>query len=195
MNMMKITNLKTYFTKPSKCFIPKCKSHCCINAPLPEDFLPKHTDKIQRQIWGGFNMGQNDLLDSYNSVIYSTRPVIFMGYDQNGNMLATINPKVMAELQLKNMDDVHNFIKDLDSRKILNYCPFIKSDASCSVYSERPPICREFGTAPGKKNECPDKSSRLEIIKFKLKDFYSFQKDVFKTMWSLVRGKNPIKFE
>ncbi len=188
--MIKITNLKTYLTTPSKCFIPKCKSHCCINAPLPEGFLPKHQDKIQRQIFGGFNMGINDVeQDTYNSIIYSTRPVIFMGYDLEGNTIAAIRPDIMEQLQLKNQKDVSKFIEELDAKKIFNYCPFIKNDASCSVYSERPTICREFGTAPGKKNECPDKASRLEIMKYKLKEYYDFQKQVFKTMWRLIRGK------
>lgn len=187
---MKITNIKAYFTKPSKCFIPKCKSHCCINAPLPEDFLPKHKDKIQRQIFGGFNLGQNDFRDSYNSIVYSTRPVIYMGHDVDGNMIATIRPEIMAQLELKSVEDINRYVEELEARQIYNYCPFIKSDASCSVYSERPPICREFGTAPGKINECPDKASRLEILKYKVKNFCEFQKYVFKTMWNQIRGKN-----
>jgi len=194
--MKAISKISTYFNAPSKCFIPKCKARCCINVPLPEDFLPKHENKIQRQIFGGFNMGINDLeQDTYNSIIYSTRPVIFMGYDIQGNMIATIPPQIMEQLQLKSQKDVYDFINELDSKKVFNYCPFIKSDASCSVYSERPPICREFGTAPGKKNKCPEKASRLEIIKFKTKAFLEHQKEVFKLMWQLMRGKNINKID
>lgn len=186
---MKLTKLKQYFTARTQCFIPKCKSHCCINAPLPEDFLPKHQDKIQRRIFGGFNMGQNDPRDTYNSVIYSTRPIIFIGYDTEGKMLAAIPPEMIEKLNIKSMEDVHNLLNEYEARKIYNYCPFIKDDASCSVYSERPPICREFGTEAGKINKCPDKSSRIEIVKYRIKEFLELKKDVFKTMWRLMTGK------
>ena len=107
-HMNKITKFKQYLTTPSKCFIPKCKAHCCINAPLPEGFLPKHKDKIQRQIFGSFNMGQNDPRDTYNSIIYSTRPIIFIGYDQDHKMIATISKEMIEELNIKSMEDVYN---------------------------------------------------------------------------------------
>ena len=188
--MTKITNLKTYLNKPYKCYIPKCRSKCCINAPLPEDFLPKHKDKIQRQIFGAFNMGQNDIRDTYNSVIYSTRPIIFIGYDTDGKMLCGISPEVAKKLQLKNMDDVHNLLAEYEAKKIYNYCPFIKSDASCSVYNDRPPICKEFGTMPGKINECPEKASRLDILKFNLKSFFEVEvKAPFKFMCEMLKNK------
>ena len=66
----------------------------------------------------------------------------------------------------------YNLLDEYDSKKIYNYCPFIKSDASCSVYEQRPPICKEFSTMPGKINECPEKASRLDILKFILKSFF-----------------------
>lgn len=190
---MKLTKLKAYLTEPSKCFIPKCKAHCCINAPLPEDFLPKHQDKIQRQIFGSFNMGVNDLRDTYNSIIYSTRPIIFIGYDTEGKMLATISPEMVEKLNIQSMEDVNRLLNEYEARKIYNYCPFIQSDARCSVYSERPPICREFGTKPGDINKCPEKSSRLEVAKYKIKDFIDYHKEVFKIMWKQIRNKKPVE--
>ena len=70
---MKIINkFKTYMTEPTKCYVYKCKSICCSNAPLPEDFLPKHQDKIARTVYSGFNIGQNWIEDNYNSIIYHT---------------------------------------------------------------------------------------------------------------------------
>ncbi len=192
---MKIKNLKTYLTNPEKCFIPKCRARCCANVPLPENFLQKHKDNIQREIFGSFNMGINDPKDTYNSIIYSTRPIIFIGYDQKGNMLATISPEMLKKLNIQSMEDVHRLLNEYESKKIYNYCPFIQNDAKCSIYSERAPICREFGTAPGKENICPDKASRLEIIKYKVKDFFDFQKEVFKTMLNLIRGKDIVKFD
>lgn len=54
-----------------------------------------------------------------------------------------------------------------------NYCPFITDYARCSVYKERPPICKDYGSAPGKENVCPEKSSRLQILKFYLKSLIS----------------------
>lgn len=190
---MKLTKLKSYLTEPSKCFIPKCKAHCCINAPLPEDFLPRHQENIQRRIFGSFNMGVNDPRDTYNSIIYSTRPIIFIGYDTEGKMLATISPEMVEKLNIQSMEDVNRLLNEYEARKIYNYCPFIQSDARCSVYSERPPICREFGTEPGDINKCPEKASRLEVAKYKIKDFIDYQKEVFKIMWKIIRNKKPVE--
>ncbi len=187
---MKLTKLKQYLTTPNRCFVPKCRARCCANAPLPEDFLPKHQDKIQRQIFGGFNMGQNDPRDTYNSIIYSTRPIIFIGYDTNGKQIATISQEMIEELNIKSMEDVYNLLNEYEARKIYNYCPFIQRDARCSVYSERPPICREFGTEPGKINECPDKASRLDVYKFSVKLIYENLKETFKNFGKILTGKN-----
>ncbi len=163
--MIKITKLKTYFTAPSQCFIPKCKARCCINAPLPEDFLPKHTDKIQRPVYSAVNIGVNDLRDTYNSVIYDTipGPIQFIGYSADHKKLVGIRKEVLQQMQIKSMEQISALIEEYERHS--NYCPFIKNDASCSVYSERPPICREFGTLPDKINQCPEKASRLGIAK------------------------------
>ena len=194
-NTMKLTKLKTYLTAPTKCFVQKCKARCCINVPLPEGFLPKHKEKVQREIFGGFNMGINDPKDTYNSIIYSTRPIIYMGQDQNGNMLATIPPEMVEKLNIQSMEDVHRLLNEFEAKKIYNYCPFIKNDARCSIYTERPSICREFGTASGKENICPEKASRLEIAKYKIKYIIDYQKEVFKTMWDLIKKKKIIDFD
>ncbi len=186
--MSKITSLKTYFLTPAKCFIPKCKARCCINAPLPEGFLPKHEDKIQRRIYSAVNMGQNDPRDTYNSILYSTRPITFIGYDQNGNALYGITKETMEAYQLKSMEDVGRLIGEFEKHKIYNYCPFITKYARCSVYNERPPICREFGTMPGKQNVCPDKSSRIDIIKYSVKKFFNV-KETFKELAAMLEEK------
>ncbi len=186
---MKIRKLKQYFTTRNQCFIPKCKSHCCINVPLPEDFLPRFKNHIQRPVYSGINIGQNDPRDTFNSVIYNTtpNPIQLIGFDQNGNRLMGIPKPLMEQLQIKSMEQIQELVEKY--KDFPNYCPFIQDNARCSVYSERPPICREFGTEPGKINECPDKSSRLEIAKFKIEYFIDTQKEVFKIMWQLITGK------
>lgn len=183
--MLKIQNLKTYLKTPYTCFIPKCRSKCCVNAPLPEDFLPKHLDKIQRPIFSGVNIGQNDPRDTYNSIIYSTRPITFIGIDENGNKLYGITQERMEQLQLKSMEDINRLLAEYEAKKIYNYCPFIMPNARCSVYNERPPICREFGTMPGKLNICPDKASRLDILKFYAKTLFNVKENfnIIKTLF------------
>ena len=87
--MSKIQKLRTYLTSPTKCFIPKCKARCCIDAPLPEDFLPRMQSRIQRQIYSGANIGQNDPRDKFNSV-NSKNFSIFKGtYQALGDTLKT----------------------------------------------------------------------------------------------------------
>lgn len=167
-------NLKTYLTKPTKCFIPKCKAHCCINAPLPEDFLPKHTDKITRKIYSGINIGQNGMEDKYNSIIYNTtpNPLQLVGKTFDGHSLYGISKKMIDFYQIKSQEQLDEIIAKYESWQ--NYCPFITDYGKCNVYTERPPICREFGTSEDKLNLCPEKSSRLDIMKFYLKDFGNF---------------------
>ena len=59
----------------------------------------------------------------------------------------------------------------------VSFNPFIKNNAKCSVYKERPQICREFGTLKDKQNICPEKTSRLDIIKYYIKDFFEAETD------------------
>lgn len=193
---MKIRNLKIYFTNPEKCFIPKCKAHCCTNAPLPEDYLPKHADKIQRNIYSGINIGQNDPCDTFNSVIYNTttNPIQLIGIDDaTGKKIVGIPPELMEKLQIKSMEQIQALMAKYN--QFDNYCPLITSDARCSVYETRPQICKDFGSAPGPENICPEKSSRLEIIKYNIKYYYEYQKEVLKLMWKLMTGKNIINFD
>jgi len=191
---MKLTKLKTYLTTPAKCFIPKCKAHCCTNAPLPEDFLPKHYEKIQRNIYSGINIGQNDPRDTFNSVIYNTtpNPIQLIGVDENGHTIVGIPPEMLKKLQIKSMEEIQALMAKYNQYD--NYCPFITSHARCSVYSERPPICREFGTAPGKENICPEKATPLEIYKYKIKEKMQLFKEIFQTAGRILTGR-PIDFD
>ena len=63
-----------------------------------------------------------------------------------------------------------------------NYCPFITEYAKCSVYKDRPPICREFGTMPDRQNRCHEKVSRLDIAKYYVKDFLNFYWNIIKSV-------------
>ena len=121
---MKITKLKTYLTEPSKCFVQRCKARCCTNVPLPEDFLPSHPEKIQRNIYSGINIGHNDPRDTYNSVIYNTtqNPIQLIGVDQNGNSLVGIPPNVIEELQIKSMEQIQALMAKYNQYE--NYCPY-----------------------------------------------------------------------
>lgn len=179
--------IKTYFTSPVKCFIPKCKARCCVDAPLPEDFLNKHRSRIQRPIYSAVNIGQNDPRDTFNSVIYNTTPspIQLIGIDQNGNKLVGIPKEVMKELNVKSMEQVQELLKDYGKYK--NYCPFITTYGKCSVYEYRPIICREFGSSPLKIDHCPDKASRLDIIKFYIKEFFNF-KENFKLIFTNLKS-------
>jgi Fe-S-cluster containining protein len=171
--------IATYFTEPSKCFIAKCQARCCQDAPLPEDFLAKYPEKLRRSIYSAINIGHNDPRDTYNSVIYNTtpNPVQLVGIDQDGNKVLGIPGDVLKQLQIKSQEQIQALIED--AKHYRNYCPFLTDFGRCNVYENRPPICREFGTLPDKINQCPDKASRGEIIKFYAKDFIDFYKNLF----------------
>ena len=190
---MKITKLKTYLTTPSICYIPKCKARCCAEAPLPVDFLPKHKDKVQRPIYNIINIGHNDPRDTYDSVMFNTtgNPIQLIGIDQNGNKVVGIPKDVLKKMQIKSQQQIEELLEHYN--KFKQYCPFLTDYGRCNVYSERPPICREFGTDPAPINKCPDKASRLEVIKYRVKDFIAFYKDVFKSMGKLISRKNHDK--
>lgn len=171
------TKVRTYLNSPVKCFIPKCKARCCVDAPLPEGFLDKHKGRIQRSIYSAVNIGQNDPKDTFNSVIYNTTPspVQLLGLDQNGNKLVGIPKEVIKELNIKSMEQIQELLNDYGRYK--NYCPFITTYGKCSVYEHRPIICREFGSSPLKVDYCPKKSSRLDIIKFYAKTLFNFKEN------------------
>ncbi len=167
--------VKSYFNTPNRCFIPKCKARCCTNAPLPEDFLPRFQSRIQRNIYSGVNIGQNDPRDTFNSIIYNTttNPIQLFGRDAEGHMLVGIPPQVMEELQIKSMEQVQALLKTYN--QFDNYCPFITDYARCAVYEHRPSICREFGSTHLKIDRCAEKASRLDVIKFYVKHFFDFK--------------------
>lgn len=188
--MIKLNKLKSYLKSPIKCYIPKCKAKCCINAPLPEDFLPKFEGRIQRRIYSGINIGQNDPRDTFNSIIYNTtpNPIQIIGFDQYGNKIMGIPKKIMEELNIKSKEQIQALMEQYD--KFKNYCPFITDFGKCNVYEHRPIICREFGTALGKINWCPDKSSRLDILRFNMKLFADSYKDLFKRVFKNFGNKS-----
>lgn len=188
--MVKLNNIKSYLKTPTKCYIPICKAKCCTNAPLPEDFLPKFEGRIQRQIYSAVNIGQNDPRDTFNSIIYNTtqNPIQVVGRDQHGNSVFSIPKKVIEELNIKSMEQIQDLLKKYDGFE--NYCPFITDFGKCSVYAHRPHICREFGTAPGKINWCPEKSSRLDVLKFHARAFVDFYVDLFKSVFKKFGNKS-----
>lgn len=182
------TKISTYFKTPTKCFIPKCKARCCVDAPLPEGFLDKFQSRIQRPIYNAVNIGQNDPRDTFNSIIYNTttNPVQLIGFDQNGNKLVGIPKEVLEELNIKSMKQIQDLLDDYKNHK--NYCPFITEYGRCNVYEHRPVICREFGSSPLKIDYCPDKSSRLDIIKYNAKMFFNF-KETFQFIFASLKSK------
>ena len=182
-----ISRLRNYINTPTKCFIPRCKARCCVDAPLPEDFLPKHPDKIQRNIYSGINIGQNWVEDTYNSVIYNTtpNPIQLVGFDQNGNKVMAVSKEMLEKLQIKSMEQLTELIGKY--KEFPNYCPFITNHGRCNVYKDRPPICREFGTnIKNPLNICKDKSSRKDIAKFWLEAI----KESFTGIFSSYKSKN-----
>lgn len=188
---MKIYNLKTYLTTPSKCYIPKCKAICCADAPLPVDFLPKHKDKIQRNIYNITNIGRNDPKDTYDSVLFNTtgNPIQLLGVDQYGNKIVGIPKEIMEKMQIKSMEEIEALMDSY--KKYPNYCPFITDYGRCNVYQQRPPICKEFGTDPNPINKCPEKATPLEVFKDK---FINTPKESLAMLWKLIRGKNIVDF-
>lgn len=164
-----------YFNTPTKCFIPKCRARCCIDAPLPEGFLERFNSRIQRPIYSGLNIGINDPKDNFNSIVYNTRPIQLINIDRNtGKKIYGISKDMLDELQVRSMDDINTLLNNYEAQKIYNYCPFITDYGRCAVYEHRPPICREFGTSFAKVDLCPDKSSRFDIIKFYLAQLFNF---------------------
>ena len=182
-----LSKTMNYLKSPTQCYIPKCKAHCCIDVPLPEGFVERFQSRIQSPIYGGLNIGVNDPKDTYNSIVYSTRPIQIVNINrQTGEKIYGISKEMMEAMNLKSMEDVNELLRQYEAKKIYNYCPFITDNARCSVYNHRPSICREFGSSPAKVDICPEKSSRLDIIKFVYSEISNFSntinviKNVFK---------------
>ena len=177
-------------TEPSKCFIPKCKARCCVNAPLPEGFLPRFKDKIQLDIFSATNIGINDPNDTYNSIVYDTTPIKRLGKDKDGNAIIGIPKEVIERYQMQSMEQVEKLLKLY--KGVMNYCPFITEYGRCAVYENRPPICKEFGTdTKNPLNKCPEKASRLEILKSNIK----FTLDAFKGSFKDIKENLSKKFK
>ncbi len=167
---MKIPNIKSYLFTPYKCYIPKCKAHCCINVPLPEKFYKENQAAAQRQVFSIFPMKNIAYGKLYKAEICNTSPVHqAVGFDKNGDLMHGIPSPTLEAYGVKTQEDLKLFLKQ--NEMIHNYCPFVTTSGRCAVYDRRPPICHEFGTMPGHENYCPDKSSRWDILKFNLIDF------------------------
>ena len=146
--------------------------------------MEKHKHLIQRPVYGGVNMGQNDPRDTFNSIIPSTvpSPVRFMGFDTNHNPLYVIPPDIVKKLNLKTKAQYQALIEEY--LKYKNYCPFLNEIGKCAVYKQRPQICREFGSYTDKINICPKKSSRTDIFKFICKELSEVNKEFIKKIFS-----------
>lgn len=166
--MSGISKIKSYFTTPYKCFIPRCKAHCCINVPLPEKFYEQNRAAAQRPVFSIMPMKNIAYGQAYDAEVCNTSPVRqVIGFDKNGDLVHGVPSPTLEAFGVKTQEDLKLFLKQ--NGEIANYCPFITEYCRCAVYDHRPPICHEFGTMPGKINYCPDKSSRWDIIKFTLK--------------------------
>lgn len=158
------TRLRQYLYEPSQCFVKLCEAKCCKNAPLPEDFLPAHKQKVVRPIYYATHIGRNGMYDDYESIIYNTtgNPIQVVSRDAHGRPILGI-PEALR-VQIKSRQELKAIIENY--KKVHNYCPFLTTKGKCNVYKQRPEICREYGTAPGDENFCSDKVSRVDILKF-----------------------------
>ena len=187
--MTKIVNrVKNYFIEPSQCFIPKCKARCCVNAPLPEGFLPRFKDKVQLDIFSATNIGVNDFNDTYNSIVYDTNPIKIIGKDEDGKLLMGISQNVIERFQIQSQEQIQKLMELFDG--VPNYCPFVTEHGRCAVYEDRPPICKDFGTdTKNPLNKCPEKASRLEILKSNIKYNIEAFKGTFKHIKETISEK------
>ena len=104
MNMKILSKAVKYLKSPTQCYIPKCKAHCCIDVPLPEGFIERFQSRIQRSVYGGLNIGVNDPKDTYNSIVYSTRPIQIVHIDRvTGEKLYGISKEMMEAMNLKSL--------------------------------------------------------------------------------------------
>ena len=169
----RIRKFKSYIFTPQKCFIPRCKARCCTNVPLPEGFVESHRPYLQREIYSAINIGKNDFVDSYNSIIFNTtkNPIQLVGVNEKGHGILGIPPEIAKKI---NEEQLQMYVDNYHQYD--NYCPFITDYARCSLYEQRPPICQAYGTFPGRQNYCHEKSSRFDILKYFLKEFLGFNK-------------------
>ncbi len=113
-----------------KCDISKCHAECCTFVPLSEQFITKHQDKIQRQIYC-----INEIHSSKETGIYG-QPITFI--EPITNELIERHKKEGLPIPTHN----EKFYIDKTKQK----CPFLTDDCKCAVYDERPELCKIFGT-------------------------------------------------
>jgi len=185
---MKIRNLfhlRSYLTEKNKCFIPLCRAHCCADAPLPEPWVNSDGRLALRvrEPYSAFNVGRNEAIDNYDSIMFNTRPVplISTGIATKQNNATKemeyvgtryfFDRQLAEALGMKNQQEAIDKLMEFEANKVYNYCPFLNEQGRCVVYDRRPRICREFGNDFVRPiNHCHDKSSKLDIIKFYLKE-------------------------
>lgn len=207
--MNKIAQIRSYIFTPKLCYPPICKSTCCEDVPLPEGFYENFHSRAQRQITGSVNIGKNDPRDPFNSIIYNTTkiPILPIGFGSDGrisssfgkekNLIACVyDEEMLKELGKDNEEGRREMREEYKKNTHRNYCPFIMYNGRCSVYEQRPGICREFGTLPGSQNRCTHKASRFDIAKYWIKaifDFksaYKFYKDLIIKQFGKVRNSS-----
>ena len=193
--MSKIAQVRSYIFSPTHCYPPICKSTCCKDVPLPEGFYEMFRSRAQRQITGGVNIGKNDPRDPFNSIIYNTTdiPILPIGHGPNGAIACTFDENLLKALG-KDTEEGRKEMLEKYKQSNNNYCPFIMNTGRCSVYEQRPGICREFGTLPDRQNRCTHKASRFDIAKYWIKEFfdfkgfYNFYKDLIIKQFGKVRN-------
>lgn len=128
------TNYDSQITFGKKyCLIPKCKAHCCSNAPIPIRFLNQmktfHQDKFIRRVY--------DVMPAPKNNPYCVDAVI------------PLTKKPLNSYPLKVIELNGKKAYALDMNEILNdeqnFCPFLTQYGRCNIYKSRPKVCRDFG--------------------------------------------------
>lgn len=146
------------------CWIPKCKARCCANAPLPKHYM-EHSNirnKALRNIYGVISAPNNNPYCK-DAVIPITQPIekyaVKTGKTKDGRTVWELHTdKIFSDAE--------------------NYCPFINEQARCSIYKQRPPICRIFGVEKGW--ECDLQISFKELVK----EYFKIGKEALKQIFS-----------
>ena len=186
MKVRDVFHLRPYLTEKTKCFIPLCKAHCCADVPLPEHWVNNNGrfELRAREVYSAVNVGKNEAKDNYNSIIFNTRPIplVIVGIETRINEVTKemeyaghryyYDRRLAEALGGMSPQEATDKLLAMEAQKIYNYCPFLDEHGRCVCYPDRSRLCREFGNVfPGREiNYCKDKCSRLDIIKFYLKE-------------------------
>jgi hypothetical protein len=65
--------------------------------------------------------------------------------------------------------------------RLNNYCPFLKTNARCNIYKDRPFICKDFGS----RGDCPDQITLLQFPKAFAKHFCNVYAWLFKKLFRI----------